>query len=516
MLMLLGGARFVARTVYERPLRGFRAKDARRVLIVGAGDGGRLVLREILRNPALGLNPVGFVDDDPTKRGIRIDGVRVLGGTDDSPGSSTRPSPTRSRSRSRRRPARCAAAWCAVPRARHPRAHAADGLRAAAGRRLNGVRQVRNVEVEDVLGREPVRDGGRSRRRVPRWRGRDGDGRGRLDRLRAVPADRSRRAAQARSSSTTPRTTSSASSASSRTIATFIPPARPVLADCKEGERMREVFAEHRPTVVFHAAAYKHVGLMELNPVEAVRNNALATRLMARIAGEHEVARFVLVSTDKAVRPATVMGASKALAEYAVEAAQQRWTGRGSRSCDSATCWASRLGRPDLPPADRQGRPGHRHRRAHDAVLHDDSGGCSARHPLRQLGQGGEIFVLEMGEPVSILQLAREDDRAQRIEARRGHRDRGRRAPAGRETTRGAVQPVRALAADTGGEDPARRAQPLSTRTRSRRCSTRSACWCSRATPLGLRRRSRDDGGARTRAVPRGARRPHRPNLPRS
>ena len=94
-----------------------------------------------------------------------------------------------------------------------------------------------------------------------------------------------------------------------------------VLADCKEGERMREVFAEHRPTVVFHAAAYKHVGLMEANPVEAVRNNALATRLMARVAGEHGVERFVLVSTDKAVEPATVMGASKALAEWAVEAA---------------------------------------------------------------------------------------------------------------------------------------------------------------------------------------------------
>ena len=88
---------------------------------------------------------------------------------------------------------------------------------------------------------------------------------------------------------------------------------------------MREVFAEHRPSVVFHAAAYKHVGLMERNPVEAVRNNALATRLVARVAGEAGVKRFVLVSTDKAVQPATVMGASKALAEFAVEAAQQRW-----------------------------------------------------------------------------------------------------------------------------------------------------------------------------------------------
>ncbi|MDQ3726513.1 MAG: polysaccharide biosynthesis protein, partial [Actinomycetota bacterium] len=100
-----------------------------------------------------------------------------------------------------------------------------------------------------------------------------------------------------------------------------------VLADCREEERMREVFAEHRPTVVFHAAAYKHVGLMEGNPVEAVRNNALATRVLSRVAGDTQVRVFVLVSTDKAVSPATMMGASKALAEYAVEAESQRYPG---------------------------------------------------------------------------------------------------------------------------------------------------------------------------------------------
>ena len=84
-----------------------------------------------------------------------------------------------------------------------------------------------------------------------------------------------------------------------------VPPASlaAVLGDCKEEERMREVLAEHRPTVVFHAAAYKHVGLMEANPVEAVRNNAIATRVMAHVCGELGVERFVLVSTDKAVAP---------------------------------------------------------------------------------------------------------------------------------------------------------------------------------------------------------------------
>ena len=155
-----------------------------------------------------------------------------------------------------------------------------------------------------------------------------------------------------------------------------------VLADCKEEERMREVFAEHRPTVVFHAAAYKHVGLMETNPVEAVRNNALATRVMCRVAGDAGVRTFVLVSTDKAVAPATVMGASKALAEWAVEAADSRYP--ETRFCERPLRQRARLvrlGGADLPPPDRGRRAGHGHRPVDDALLHDDPGGGAARDP---------------------------------------------------------------------------------------------------------------------------------------
>ncbi len=111
-----------------------------------------------------------------------------------------------------------------------------------------------------------------------------------------------------------------------------------MLADCKEEERLREVMAEYRPSIVFHAAAYKHVAMMERNPVEAIRNNALATRLVARIAGETGVGTFVLVSTDKAVMPATVMGASKALAEWAVEAAATKHPDTRYATVASATC----------------------------------------------------------------------------------------------------------------------------------------------------------------------------------
>ena len=172
---------------------------------------------------------------------------------------------------------------------------------------------------------------------------------------------------------------------------------------------MREVFAEHRPTVVFHAAAYKHVGLMELNPVEAVRNNALATRLVARVAGEHGVKRFVLISTDKAVSPATVMGASKALAEFAVEAAQQRHPktrysivrfGNVLGSSGSVVPIFRRqiaLGGPVTVTDPRMTRYFMTIPEAVQLVIRAGS-----------LGDGGEIFVLEMGEPVSILQLARD------------------------------------------------------------------------------------------------------------
>ena len=121
---------------------------------------------------------------------------------------------------------------------------------------------------------------------------------------------------------------------------------------------MRQVFERYRPTVVFHAAAYKHVPLMEANPLESVRNNALATKAIADVAAEFGADRFVLVSTDKAVNPKTVMGQSKALCEWIVEAYGAR-DGRADAVRRRALRQRARLlglGDPDLPPPDRQGR----------------------------------------------------------------------------------------------------------------------------------------------------------------
>src|SRR4051794_13766206 len=410
-LALVGGVRFIARIAYEGPLRGIRPRaGARRVLVVGAGEGGRLVLREIMRNPQLDLDPVGFVDDDPLKRGIRVEGVRVLGRTEELGRILDEAEPDE--------------LIIAIPSA--PGTLRAHVVREARRRGIpvrtlptvfellqSGpgtiVRQVRDVQVEDILGREPVRMelervGAYLTNEVVLVTGAGG----------SIGAELCRQIARV-----TPRRLVLIDHAEENLFRIqreleddrHVHPSvlAAVLADCKEGERMREVFAQHRPTVVFHAAAYKHVALMELNPVEAVRNNALATRLMAQVAGEAGVARFVLVSTDKAVQPATVMGASKALAEYAVEAAAERYAetkvstggfGNVLGSAGSVVPISRRqiaLGGPVTITDERMTRYFMTIPEAVQLVIRAGS-----------LGKGGEIFVLEMGEPVSIRQLARD------------------------------------------------------------------------------------------------------------
>jgi FlaA1/EpsC-like NDP-sugar epimerase len=409
-LTFVAGSRFAARLLHDPRARGFRpSKDARRILIVGAGDGGRLVLREIVRNPGLALNPVGFVDDDARLRGQRVDGVRVLGGTNDLP-----------RILDEAEPDEVTIAIPSAPGTLRARVVKACRARSIPVRTLptvfellqgsgNFVRQVREVQVEDVLGREPVRMeldrvGSYLNGDVVMITGAGG----------SIGAELSRQIARV-----APRKLILVDHAEDNLFRIqreleddrHVHPSvlAAVLADCKEGERMREVFAEYRPTIVFHAAAYKHVGLMELNPVEAVRNNALATRLCARIAGEEGVGRFVLVSTDKAVSPATVMGASKALAEWAVEAAQQRWPtttfatvrfGNVLGSSGSVVPIFRRqiaLGGPVTVTDERMKRYFMTIPEAVQLIIRAGS-----------LGTGGEVYVLEMGEPVSIMQLARD------------------------------------------------------------------------------------------------------------
>jgi FlaA1/EpsC-like NDP-sugar epimerase len=401
------GSRFLVRTLFERPSRGSLIERAsREVLIVGAGNGGQQVAFELRRNPELSSAPVGFVDDDPRKQGMRVAGHKVLGTTDELPRVLDETAPDEviiaipSASGTLRQKVVTACRERSIPVRTLP-----TTFELLSGG-VNLMRQVREVQVEDVLGRDPVRV--------------------EIDRVASYLAGRTVLVTGAGGSigaelcrqiaRVGPRRLVLVENAENALfeIRRQLEDERhfsrlaAVLADCKDATRMRELFDEHRPSVVFHAAAYKHVPLMEENPVEAVRNNAVATRIVAAAAGEVGVERFVLVSTDKAVSPATVMGASKALAEWAVEAAQHRW--RNTRY--SAVRFGNVLGSSGsvVPIFRRQIAAGG------PVTVTDEK---MTRYFMTipeavqliirsgELSTGGEVFVLEMGEPVKILELAR-------------------------------------------------------------------------------------------------------------
>jgi FlaA1/EpsC-like NDP-sugar epimerase len=417
-LFLTAGVRFLAHLVFEgRAGRGPRmGKGARTVLIVGGGDGGRLVVRELVRNPDLGLTPIGFLDDDPRKRGMKDEHhLRVLGTTADADLRRVLDTTT---------PDEVIVAIPSAPGTLRGRIVAAcrprgipvrtlptvfellqDGANGTGGIRV--MRQLRELQVEDVLGREPVRMeldrvGAYLAGQVVLVTGAGGSIGGELCRQIARVGPRKLVLVDHAEDNLFEIARELEDERHVRT-------AVPVLADCKEEERMREVLAEHRPAIVFHAAAYKHVGMMELNPVEAVRNNALATRLVARIAGEAGVKTFVLVSTDKAVSPATVMGASKALAEWAVEAAAERYPdtrfatvrfGNVLGSSGSVVPIFRRQIAAGGPVTVTDPRMQRYFMTIPEAVqLIIRSGSLSER--------SGEVFVLEMGEPVLIVDLAK-------------------------------------------------------------------------------------------------------------
>jgi FlaA1/EpsC-like NDP-sugar epimerase len=406
-LAFVSGSRFLVRAAVERPLRGpLLERASREVLIVGAGNGGQQVAFELRRNPALGSAAVGFVDDDPRKQGMRIAGYKVLGTTGELP-----------RVLDDTEPDEVIIAIPSAPGIVRQKVVTACRERAIPVRTLpttfellsggvNLLRQVREVRVEDVLGREPVRVesdrvGAYLRGRVVLVTGAGG----------SIGAELSRQIARVG-----PKQLVLIENAENSLFEIrreleeerHFARAAAVLADCKDATRMRELFDEYRPSVVFHAAAYKHVPLMEENPVEAVRNNAVATRIVAAAAGEAGVERFVLVSTDKAVSPATVMGASKALAEWAVEAAQHRY--RATRY--AAVRFGNVLGSSGsvVPIFRRQIAAGGPVTVTDPKMTRYFMTIPEAVQLIIRSGDllaGGEVFVLEMGDPVKIVDLAR-------------------------------------------------------------------------------------------------------------
>jgi FlaA1/EpsC-like NDP-sugar epimerase len=407
LTVLCGGARLLRRSIAERPARAAMRRRGRTALIVGAGSGGQMVVRELQLNPNLGTRAIGFVDDDPAKRGMRNLGLKVLGTTSEIGDILDRT-----------RPDEAIIAIPSAPGVLRAKVVTACRERDVAVRTLPTVfellrggvqltRQLRDVQVEDVLGRQPVvmeldRVGAYLEDKVVLVTGAGG----------SIGAELCRQIARTR-----PRLLVSLDHAEGplfeidreMTDEWHFTAVEAVLADCKEGDRMLEVMERFRPDVVFHAAAYKHVSLMEANPLEAVRNNAIATQVTAKTAAAAGVERFVLVSTDKAVNPRTVMGASKAMAEWIVEAAGQR--NPGTRFV--AVRFGNVLGSSGsvIPIFRSQIEHGGPVTVTHPEMTRYFMTIPEAIQLVIQAGDlggaSGEVFVLEMGEPVRILDLAR-------------------------------------------------------------------------------------------------------------
>jgi FlaA1/EpsC-like NDP-sugar epimerase len=374
-------------------------------LLIGAGSAGAEVAREIVSHPHLGIQPIGFLDDDVKKQGMAIHGVHVLGTVADVA------------TVAQAHQAQQALITIGNPSGENIRrildlckqyglpTKIIPGLRHLLSTKIN-LSAIREVAIEDLLHREPVV----------------------LD-IESIAAFVNARTVLVSGAG------GSIGSELCRIVARF-GPARlvlvehtennlfhihgelarvfptvevaPCMADVCDALRMEQLFAEHRPDVVLHAAAYKHVPMMEFNPGEAIKNNVLGTRTLANLAHEFGVGEFVLISTDKAVNPTSIMGVSKRIAEIYVQALSQR-----SQTRFVTVRFGNVLGSagsvvPTFKEQLARGGP--------LTVTHPDMKryfmtipeACQLVLQAAAMGQGGEIFILDMGEPVKIVDLARD------------------------------------------------------------------------------------------------------------
>jgi FlaA1/EpsC-like NDP-sugar epimerase len=403
-LLAVGGLRFALRLLAESRTDGVGIQDGlKRVLIVGAGDAGALVLREMQKNPQLNLSPVCFIDDDPTKQKQRIHDVPVEGTLEDlgrvvdlwyiqeviiaipsAPGEVVRQVIDICRQKD-------------VPFRTMP------GIYELIGGKIN-VGRLREVEITDLLRRAPVQIdtsligsnlsgkrimitgaggsiGSELCRQISRWGPESlillGHGENTifetlLDLEESYPAL----------------------------------PLHPIVADIRNLDRLNNVIAKFQPQLIFHAAAHKHVPLMEVNIEEAVTNNVIGTHNIVEAALNFDLDRLVLISTDKAIRPSSVMGATKRMAEMLVLDAAHR-----SGKEFSVVRFGNVLGSRGsvVPLFKRQIESGGPVTVTHPEMERYFMTIPEAVHLVLQaaaMGHGGEVFVLRMGDQVNILQLA--------------------------------------------------------------------------------------------------------------
>lgn len=400
----LGGARVARRLLTYFGLGKRESVEVDRILIVGAGDAGEHVVRDMLRSSSK-LRPVGFLDDDPAKIGKLIHGLPVLGPIAELREVAKRKSVDQVIITITDAPSKLVRSVVKLADEADTRARILPTLTELMGDSPTSA-DIRDVDISDLIGRRPV----------------------------TVDHDQ----IAAMFSAKTVLVTGAAGSIGSELArqAQRFAPARLVLldnnetdlyllterlrssaacrdcdlqmeiADIRDRHRIDLVMEEHRPDIVLHAAAYKHVGVMELHPSEAVKTNILGTRNLAESAREHGVGRFILVSTDKAVNPTSVMGATKRIAEMILSSLS-----KGSSTAFASVRFGNVLGSRGsvVPIFAEQIRSGGPMTVTHPDVTRYFMTIQEAASLILQAGaiaNGGETFVLEMGEPVRIMDLA--------------------------------------------------------------------------------------------------------------
>ena len=383
--------------------RRYRDAGFRRTIVVGAGAAGGMIVRELLENAQLGMVPVAILDDDPKKHGLRLNSVPVLGDLHALSKVAASVGATE--------------VVIAMPTAsgRTIREVVRDARSAGLGTRtvpglyelLSGekyVNALRQIEIQDLLRREPISTdvdqvASLVRERVVMVTGAGG----------SIGSELCRQVARLGPTKIV------AVGRGENSIFELLHemgrafphvPVHPVIADVRDQGRMAKVIAAHRPYSVFHAAAHKHVPLMEANVAEAVLNNVLGTKNVVTLSSEYDVKHFVFISTDKAVRPTSVMGATKRVAEHLVhQCALERRDGYVSVRFGNVLGSRGSV----VPTFMRQIADG-----GPVTITHPDMTRYFMTIPeavqlvlqAGAFGDHGEVFVLDMGEPVRIFDLA--------------------------------------------------------------------------------------------------------------
>lgn len=405
--LFAGGIRFATRAFRENYFPMFVGTETtrRRVLIVGAGEAGRMIAREVRANGRYKMLPVGFVDDDVRKRNAILQGIAVLGTTADLPQLIRHyeveeiiiaiPGATGKK-------IRAIVEQCHLAAVTFKILPDVEGL--FSGR--VALHQIREVNLNDLLGRDTISlDQAQIRNYLQGKRvlvtGAGG----------SIGSEICRQLARFK-----PNKLILFENAETplfhieQELARFAPDVHivPVVGDVRNRSRVQGIFDTQMPQVVFHAAAYKHVPMMESNPAEAINNNVQGTRLVADAADAVGVETFVLISTDKAVRPTNVMGATKRIAELYVQS-----LAAASKTRFVTTRFGNVLGSNGsvVLTFQQQIKAGGPVTVTHPEVTRFFMTIAEAAQLVLQagsMGRGGEIFLFDMGEPVAIVHLAQE------------------------------------------------------------------------------------------------------------